>query len=1593
MKKVTGRTRRIQSYMMLSLAIAAWLAMPVYADGNGRVVTRDIIVQATRAEEEAKYESQQTSVITSKEIEKKQAKSVEDVIFQETGVSRTVDAMGRVGVSIRGAEPRHTLILVDGQRVMGDLAKYYGASDEVTRLGTENVDHIEVIQGAASAKYGADAIGGVINVVTKKAKKKPTIQINAEGRRVHGEGDIFPYQNVFFRADSGEMGKLRLGLYGSKRDIMPVYAARGRSSSAMQTKVTNFEKNSLRFFGTASDTGLTGTYKLDDKNSLDFRADRYNENLDRYMKHSDSMMEPQQHFKRNMDRDTYGFTWTGNNGGKTNWSVDANYSRTREDDVTVSSYYGKSSYEGKNQLEYVDDVDHRQLSISANASTQINDKHLLSYGFGFSKEDGSGSRLKSAPHVTLKRIDPWDYDKSLFVISKESPLVSGQSGEVASNVHAYEILRDENGIPYWNNAAEWYNYDRNDPTSQKADFTYTDYKQYFPNGASLVSYDNLPAAVKAKADAFAAKILAENASKFAPYPPFYHNMLAIESYYNSQANIQGVTFNGKRFKEAFKDRNNMVYVGKASINKQYLVLQDMWQVDKDTIVTPSLRLDKSDLFGAHLTANLGLTKNVGGNVHRRFKANIGTGYTEPGMGELYYNWEMYSSSPVGSDTARLGWYFIGNPDLKPEKSLNFDIGYETENAKTNTRFNLFHNRIKDYMSIYFTGALMDFHPELTTESLWGASKFLYAPDMIYSFKNIGKAEITGLEFEVKQRFNKHWNAKLGYTWLHAINKTDPNMPRQLLDKPVHKIDVGLNYENEKSGWSGSLWADYYINMLDSNSIANNGNYMESYIAPDSQHSVINYHFAERGKQTYQKKTYGIWNLMVQKKFRNDAMMYFGIDNIFAHRDDDRALQDRVYRFGVNLKFGQHYRADGEGQTGTDAGKTEQAIAKSATAVGTDSKKAVTSESVKLSNFIQDPFDTTREKGVDFIGDYRARWNAHDGSERPAARTTFDSRVGSAEKNLRDNDEHGFEQRIRVGVDARIDDKTNVKAVASASGMTGVDTSYDMSESKGFNHARLDTLDVTRHAAKWDYSLGRLNERMGVTGYWFGKEYDGARAVRTDGKSQLRLGFGSFKNSTGISDSPYTHVVRENYMRVPTIDEFIGLISNDVGISFNGEKQVANAPDTINFYQQLERAKAAGASTEELLGIMRHMYDIAKSTYGNYLDEAVLSEAKFEIRQPDGVTVTYTDDNGDEHTKTLTYAPSMYYSGAKKFYIPYNDGSPLQGRAFFDSWWDAHKGEIESNYVEEGFAALSFEDGIEAEDVTVDMDALKEQIYRNDFVSPSSTDSLFASQGMPYVINEYFSAVAKRIQETDGGSQLPREAFKNTIGEIIPAFTGVLVKDDVPALKRAAFIQYKREITPTVGISAWYLRSFGDSYKTDRATGTVNEKHEFSTLANVFGIGAAWQIGKDVSLSFDYGQNRTKFGRFLNGHTTYEHAYASPVFNITGYQVGGTPHFWTVRFDMGKADTKVPGSWNAFADYKYFEHGSFFGGNGTEGVPDRYMDGIRSFTFGAGYVPRKDLLIEAFYTFDAKGTGKRDTLYGPENFRLGNYTRIQATYKF
>ena len=1657
----------------LSCAIACWMA---YMPGTAQAAPLEaatVFVRGDAAQEEAKLNPQQVTIITKEAIEEKQAKSVEDIIFNETGVSRTVDAMGRVGISIRGAEPRHTLILIDGQPVLGDFDKYSGAADEVMRIGTENVERIEIVQGAAGAKYGADAVGGVVNIITKKAAKTAGVQFNAEALRRKGDGGLAPFGNYFLRADSGELGKLRLGISGSKRDIMPVLASENRRASGFSYDYgsRDFAPNVLRYYGDASDITLTGTYTADKNNEFEFRLSRYNEDLIRDVKHSDSDLEPSQHFKRKADRNTGNLAWKGR-AGDTDWKVEANYTRIKEDDVALISYTGRSAYEGKNELRYVDNIDHRQMDIGASGNTQINDAHLLSYGFGYSREEGKGSRLKSAPNTYTIYIDPWDYDKSLLVdrLDRLVRRPGDNSVRVYSHIHDYAFYDNGSNMPQWDIAYEYYGTIQGNAATV-ADITYDDYiyyelnkgmvnKSWWASTATAPNGLTMDAATYARYAAFKAKLEAEN--------PNYPGSNIVGAYFeygesnDPDMRANAPVFNGKAFLEEYRARDQRITIGEAEITKHNFFLSDTWQVNENTILVPILRYDHSSLFGSNLSASLGMTHNVGSNPHRRFKANVGTGYTEPGMGELYYNWEMYASNPVGIGYAKLGWYWAGNPDLKPEKSLNFDMSIEGENKSTYARLGVFHNKIKNYMSIYYTGELMDFAPYLGD-----SQKYQRAPDMIYSFKNIGRAEITGLQFEVRQKFGKHWSGRLGYSYLHAINKSDPNMPRQLLDKPVHKMDIGVGFEDKASGWNAQVWGNYYIRMLDSNTLINGGNYW-----PDI--------FENRGSafeaQAYQRKTFGIWNFMLQKDLGDDAMAYFGINNVFNHRDDDRATQERVYRFGVNFKFGPSGRNDDDARNdGRQAGDAAE--------LATDTIEAITAKGIadltdaihpdELNDFIVRPFDTTKtETVVDIIGDYRVRWGSHGGTNRPQSPYRANSSVGTAKDNMYDASRHGFEQRVRIGADARLGEHTNLKVLGSASGYGTQDEAHTVSENRGLSKQRLEELDLTQRVSKWDFSAGRLTETMGATGYWFGKTFDGARAVWTDSSSQLRIGYGSFKHSTGISDSAYNHTTYQVIYRPPTVNELIGINREDYpysvanatrsgsdGVAVSADQPAAaDSPtgiyestykgntDALYFYQQLYETQDDPEAQKE---IMARLHAIVAAAYP---DE--IAGKSFPLTVPTGAQILYEieSETGERYLRATSFTFSDYissYTSAEeaafinsvkdRFSIALSDGTAIpDGEAYLEAnkeslltvyneiaerlavkdWTENTWGELGELYTwigdthlkksswssesNEGYRFVGIVDylnfGWGTYDSTVGAYKVTRQdtldsIYQGSFVSTAKSEVEYEMK-LSNVLYGYLNGLENLLRSSESGNSLPREALGNVIGSVVKTEGIVLQQDSVPAIDKAVFVQFRKEIDKKLGFSAWYLRSVNDDERTYyHANGTGNDAHAFTNLANVLGIGMKYKLGRNATISFDYGRNHTKFGRYLNGYTVYSHVRGTGEFSVLGHEDGGTPYFWTARLDIGNVDTDIRGSWSAFIDYKYFEHGSFFGGNGTGAVPDRYLDGIRSFTFGGAYVPKKDLLLEAFYTFDAKGTSKRDTLYGAENFKLGNYTRVQATYKF
>ncbi len=153
-------------FALLFLSVFQFSAVePAYAEEN--INLGPIVVTATKIEEPAEDIAQDVTVITRKEIETGSYRDLSDVIRSAGGLK--LFEYGNRGsfasVSLRGSTAEQTLVLVDGKRLNkpGD-----GQADlNAIPIPLEQIDRIEILRGAASALYGADAIGGVINIITR----------------------------------------------------------------------------------------------------------------------------------------------------------------------------------------------------------------------------------------------------------------------------------------------------------------------------------------------------------------------------------------------------------------------------------------------------------------------------------------------------------------------------------------------------------------------------------------------------------------------------------------------------------------------------------------------------------------------------------------------------------------------------------------------------------------------------------------------------------------------------------------------------------------------------------------------------------------------------------------------------------------------------------------------------------------------------------------------------------------------------------------------------------------------------------------------------------------------------------------------------------------------------------------------------------------------------------------------------------------------------------------------------------------------------------------------------------------------------------
>lgn len=152
---------------------AALLVAALCAPFGASAEQNPVVVTATRIATPQSQIGSSVSVITAEQIARRQYKTVAGALRSLPGVD-VVQAGGpgqQTSVFIRGASSSHTLVLIDGINIT-DPSHPTGAVD-FSGLLLDNVERIEVVRGAQSTLYGANAIGGVINIITRKGQGDP----------------------------------------------------------------------------------------------------------------------------------------------------------------------------------------------------------------------------------------------------------------------------------------------------------------------------------------------------------------------------------------------------------------------------------------------------------------------------------------------------------------------------------------------------------------------------------------------------------------------------------------------------------------------------------------------------------------------------------------------------------------------------------------------------------------------------------------------------------------------------------------------------------------------------------------------------------------------------------------------------------------------------------------------------------------------------------------------------------------------------------------------------------------------------------------------------------------------------------------------------------------------------------------------------------------------------------------------------------------------------------------------------------------------------------------------------------------------------
>lgn len=208
-----------------------------------------------------------TRIITEEDIQKLDATTIKDVLLEEIpGVEFSYSMNQQVSLRMQGLGGMAVLFLIDGERLAGETLD----NIDFQRLNMDNIERIEIVKGAASALYGSNSVGAVVNIITKNQTEPWTLRINSRLGSAYGEqrhGGTFGFRKGRFSNS--------LNIQNDSRHSYYVYdEADADSTLIFGTRQWNFKDKLVyqiaeghRFIGRAG-------YYFHERNTSDYQKDR-----------------------------------------------------------------------------------------------------------------------------------------------------------------------------------------------------------------------------------------------------------------------------------------------------------------------------------------------------------------------------------------------------------------------------------------------------------------------------------------------------------------------------------------------------------------------------------------------------------------------------------------------------------------------------------------------------------------------------------------------------------------------------------------------------------------------------------------------------------------------------------------------------------------------------------------------------------------------------------------------------------------------------------------------------------------------------------------------------------------------------------------------------------------------------------------------------------------------------------------------------------------------------------------------------------------------------------------------------------------------